>query len=259
MVFLVLEVYFHQVLLILCCKWQCSWRDPEKRFGVITKSYSLYESSPCSCSEVQCWRERHFSLHCLGLGHQRAAMGLQYSTELTIAIGSSNVASRICLGVGMERISPVSVGEWIPLSIMFETSSSWSSYSVLMCSRGWVGLQFSAGAGSALAGFKVILVVAVVAIWLWLHVTKAPAAGTVLHVSDEYSISFAGWGVSRRNQKSQLEDGRSFTLPVITEQCTQPIKMVLPLLSMGAGEDSKMNFLRILWEIQQGCFVTTGL
>lgn len=62
-----------------------------------------------------------------------------------------------------------------------------------MCSSGCVGLQFSAGPGSALTGFKVIVVVAaVVAMWLWLHVTKAPAAGPVLHVSDEYSISFAG-------------------------------------------------------------------
>lgn len=133
-------------------------------------------------------------------GQSCAAHGPQYSTELTIAIGSSNVANLICFGVGMERISPVSVGEWIPLSIMFETSSSWSSYSVLMCSKGWAGLQFSAGVGSALTWFKVILVAAaVVAIWLW---TKAPAAGTVLHVSDEYRISFAGWGVSKRKQKS---------------------------------------------------------
>lgn len=53
-----------------------------------------------------------------------AARGLQYSTELTIAIGSSNVANLICFGVGMERISPVSGGEWITLSIAFETSSS---------------------------------------------------------------------------------------------------------------------------------------
>lgn len=42
---------------------------------------------------------------------QACSRGLQYSTELTIAIGSSNVASLICLGVGMERISPVSAGE----------------------------------------------------------------------------------------------------------------------------------------------------
>lgn len=44
-------------------------------------------------------------------GHGSAARGLQYSTELTIAMGSSNVANLICFGVGMERISPVSVGE----------------------------------------------------------------------------------------------------------------------------------------------------
>lgn len=131
------------------------------------------------------------------------ARDLQYSTELTIAIGSSNAASRICFGVGMERISPVSVGEWITLSIMFDTSSSWSSYSVLMCSKGWAGLQFSAGVGSGLTWFKGILVAAaVVAMWLWLHVTKAPAVGTVLHVSDEYRISFAGWGVSKKTKRA---------------------------------------------------------
>lgn len=39
------------------------------------------------------------------------AHGFQYSTELTMAMGSSNVASRICFGVGMESISPASVGE----------------------------------------------------------------------------------------------------------------------------------------------------
>lgn len=136
-----------------------------------------------------------------------AARGLQYSTELTIAMGSSNVASLICFGVGMDSISPASAGEWIPLSIMFETSSSWSSYSVLMCSKGWAGLQLSAAVGSGLTWFKAILVAAaVVAIWLWLHVTKAAAAGTVLHVSDEYRISFAGWGVSKREQNSQIKD-----------------------------------------------------
>lgn len=35
------------------------------------------------------------------------ARGCQYSTELTMAMGSSNVASLICFGVGMESISPV--------------------------------------------------------------------------------------------------------------------------------------------------------
>lgn len=182
-------------------------------------------------------------------GHSYPARDLQYSTELTIAIGSSNVANRICFGVGMERISPASVGEWIPLSIMFDTSSSWSSYSVLMCSKGWAGLQFSAGVGSGLTWFKVILVAAVVvAIWLWLHVTKAPAAGTVLHVSDEYRISFAGWGVSKRKQNSQLKDRQTFTLPVHQRGVSWTNKFT------GSFATDFSEFLGALWENPTGLF-----
>lgn len=69
----------------------------------------------------------------------------QNSTVLTTVLGSSKVAMRICWGGGMVMRLPTSGGARGPPS-----SSSRASYSVLMCSSGWVALRLRMLRGSVL-------------------------------------------------------------------------------------------------------------
>lgn len=94
----------------------------------------------------------------------------QYSMEFTIASGSSNVANMICLVEGMEMMSPASAGirSSKESSMRSDTSSSWSSYSVLMCRRGCAGVQLRAGLGSDLLTWAKVTFVAAPEVAMWL-------------------------------------------------------------------------------------------